>query len=448
MKKSIKKKSSRREFIKKSALGTAGLTFAFTAKSYGNILGSNERVNMAVAGLNGRGGGLTRTILKSNHGTVAYLCDVDRRAMEKVKKGVKEKSNQDPKLEKDFRKILEQKDVDALVIAAPDHWHTPMSIQALQAGKHVYVEKPCGHNGAEGEMLVAAQRKYGKVVQMGNQQRSAPTSIQAMKDIKEGIIGDVYYAKAWYANKRGGIGRGKAMPVPEWLDWELWQGPAPRVNFQDIFVHYNWHWFWNWGTGEVCNNGTHEIDICRWALGVDYPTKVSSTGGRFHYNDDWEFYDTQSVSFEFEGGKALNWEGRSCNNFKFWDRGRGSSIHGTKGTIVLDRNKYIVYDQDNKVIKEMDEKTMSATMNTVGEGGLDVYHMNNFTDVIREGVEQNSPILEGHKSVVLCHLGNIAQKVGRSLKTDPTNGHILKNRKAMKMWGREYEKGWNPKEYV
>lgn len=445
MSKKNKRKTTRRSFVKTSILGTAGLSFAFSARSYANILGANDRVQLAVAGLNGRGGGLVGSILECNNAVINYLCDVDHRAMDKSQQNISKKAGYSPKLEKDVRKILEQKDLDAIVIAAPDHWHTPMAIMALQAGKNVYVEKPCGQVPAEGELLVQAQKKYGKVVQMGNQQRSAPTSIQAVKDIREGIIGEVHYAKCWYVNKRGTIGTGKPAPVPEWLDWDLWQGPAPRVTFRDNLVHYNWHWFWHWGTGESCNNGTHEIDVCRWALGVDYPVSVLSSGGRYHFNDDWEFYDTQLVDMEFPGGKLINWEGRSCNNHLMYDRDRGSIIHGTKGTIILDRNKYVAYNQDRKIIKELDEKTMSATTDTVGRGGLDVYHLNNFLDGIRGTGQLNSPILEGHKSVLLCHLANIAQKTGEKLYTDPTNGHILKNKKAAKLWSKEYEKGWEPR---
>ena len=238
---------------------------------------------------------------------------------------------------------------------------------------------------------------------------------------------------------------GKETAVPGWLDWELWQGPAPRRKFKNNIVHYNWHWFWNWGTGEINNNGTHEMDICRWALGVEYPVRVSSSGGRFHFKDDWEFYDTQIANFEFEGGKMITWEGMSCNSYKINGLGRGATIHGTKGTILLIRNYYHAFDLKGKKIKEQYEKQKSATTNTVGAGGLDGYHMNNFMNAIRVGEKQNSPIVEGHKSNLMCHLGNISQKLGRTLQTDAKSGRILKDKEAMQMWGREYEKGWEPK---
>ncbi len=438
-------KKTRRDFIKKTAIASVAATVGMSAKSYANILGANDRLVVGVAGVRSRGRALISGVAKIPNTKIQYVCDVDSREENRTTQLVMEKNNTSPSFYTDVRKLLEQKDLDVLMIATPDHWHAPMSIMALQAGKHVYVEKPCSHNPAEGELLVAAQKKYGKVVQMGNQQRSAPTSMQAIKDIQDGIIGEVYAGKAWYYNKRGSIGIGKKVAVPDWLDWSLWQGPAPRQDYRDNLVHYNWHWFWNWGTGEVNNNGAHEIDICRWALGVNYPTKVTSAGGRYHFKDDWEFYDTQVASFEFDDDKVITWEGNSCNPYKISKTDRGSSIHGTKGTIVLTRNYYQLYDMDNNLVKELKESEVSATTNLVGGGGLDAYHIGNFADAIRTGVTQHSPIDEGHKSVLLCHLANIAQATGDTLKTDPTNGRILKNRKAMKMWKRDYAKGWEPK---
>ena len=179
-----------------------------------------------------------------------------------------------------------------------------------------------------------AMNKHGKLIQMDNQRRSFPTLINAVREVREGIIGDVYFGKSWYTNNRKAIGVGKKIPPPETLDFNLWQGPAPRREYRDNLVHYNWHWFWHWGTGEACNNGTHEIDCCRWFLGVDYPVKVTSSGGRYAYKDDWQTPDTQVASFEFENGKAITWEGRSCNNYPVEGSGRGFIIYGTKGTLV------------------------------------------------------------------------------------------------------------------
>lgn len=436
---------SRKDFLKKLAMGGAGLTLGLSAKSYGNIAGANEQVNFGVVGLNGRGKALMRAVQDTQNANLGYLCDVDSRVLGEAASMAKNDFGINPKTEGDIRKLLEQDDLDAIAIATPDHWHAPMAIMAANAGKHVYVEKPCSHNPHEGELLIKAQQKTGQVIQMGNQQRSAPTSMQAVQDIKDGLIGEPYFGKAWYSNQRGPIGSAVNAPVPDWLNWELWQGPAPRKSFEDVWVHYNWHWHWNWGTGEINNNGTHEIDICRWALGVDYPKRVTSSGGRYHYNDAWQFYDTQIANFEFQDEKVITWEGKSCNPFEYHDRGRGATIHGTEGTVLLDRNGYMAWDLDGEMIKEMKEEAKSATTDTVGAGNLDLLHMQNFVDVIRTDAEQHSPIDEGHKSNLLCHLGNIAQENGGSLQTDPQNGKIIGNRDAMRMWSRQYEPGWEPK---
>lgn len=437
---------NRRDFVKSAGVAGLGLSLAGGVLPAFGKNAPNEKIVVAIMGLNGRGSALTSEISLLDGYEIAYICDVDENA---VAKGIEivtkqNKQKKKPKGIKDFRTALDDKDVDALVIAAPDHWHAPASIMALQAGKHVYVEKPCGHNPKEGEMLIEAQQKYGKIVQMGNQQRSALESIKAVDEIRNGVIGTPYFAKAWYAATREGIGNGKKAPVPEWLDYDLWQGPAPRVPYQDNLIHYNWHWFKNWGTGEICNNGTHEIDVCRWALGVDYPVKVSSSGGRYHYNDDWEFYDTQVANYDFEGDKTITWEGRSCNGRPVEGRGRGSAIYGTEGTMIIDRNGYVLYDMDNKKIKEVSPETKNATMDTVGGDQLTSLHIINFQDAIRTGAEQNAPITEGHKSVLLCHLGNIAHELGQMLTIDPKNGHVKDNAEAMKMWGREYAPGWEP----
>ena len=431
----------RRTFLKQASVAGVGLS---TIGIWSANASPNEKLVAAVMGVNGRGAGLAQAFAKADNCDVAYICDVDSSAIASTIKGLQEISPEiSPKGEEDVRRILEDDDVDVLVIAAPDHWHAPASIMAMQAGKDVYVEKPCSYNPGEGEMMVAAQERYNRVIQMGNQQRSSVESAQIIQAIKEGIIGRAYYARAWYANTRGSIGRGQQAPVPEWLNYDLWQGPAPRVPYMDNVVHYNWHWFLHWGTGEVCNNGAHEIDIARWALGVDFPERVVSAGGRFHYDDDWEFFDTQVVTYNFGDNKAITWDGRSCNGLPAEGRGRGTSIHGEYGTVILDRSGYVVYDKDNSEIwKRTRASDQEATLDIRGGGGLTDRHIANFLAVIREGVSQASPIDEGHKSTLLCHLGNIAQITGRALQCDPSNGHILNDEEAMGHWNRTYEPGW------
>lgn len=434
----------RRHFIKTTAAGGVGLGVAFRSARAGVSYAANDTITVAVMGVKGRGHALAESFARQANSEVLYVCDVDSRAVDETSAAVRDLQDRAPNGVIDFRRALDDADLDALVIAAPDHWHAPATIMALQAGKHVYVEKPCGHNPREGELLVEAQARYNRVVQMGTQQRSAPSTIEAMHMIWEGAIGRPYLARTWYANTRGPIGFGKTASVPDWLDYELWQGPAPRTAFRDNIIHYNWHWFWNWGTGEVCNNGTHEIDIARWALGVDFPTRVNSNGGRYHFNDDWEFYDTQHVAYDFEGEKTITWEGRSCNGLPVLSRGRGTSVHGTEGTMIMDRDGYVMYDLDNNVVEELEEGAGEATLDTTGGGGMTDRHIANFLAAIRTEEDLNSPILEGHKSVLLCHLGNVAQITGETLYCDQRNGHLVGNPQAMKYWSREYEPGWEP----
>ena len=398
---------------------------------------ANDHISVAVMGVNGRRAVLAKTFAAQPNTDVRYICDVDMRVTEKVVAGMSK-----AKGVSDFRRALEDKDVDALAIAAPDHWHAPATLLALDAGKHVYVEKPCGHNPREGELLVEAQKRHGHIVQMGNQQRSARTSIEIIEAIHNGLIGRPYFARAWYANTRGPIGHGKVAEVPEDLDYDLWQGPAPHTPYRDNVVHYNWHWFWCWGTGEICNNGTHEIDVCRWALNVDYPTRVTSAGGRYHFDDDWEAYDTQVASFEFDDGKTITWEGRSCNGRPIENRGRGASIHGEKGTVVLDRSGYVVYDNDNNEIKSNLNEANEGALDTRGGGGMTAAHILNFLEAVRGKEKPRGLIDEGHKSVLLCHLGNIAQRTGRALQCDAKTGHVVDDSKAMKLWSWEYASGW------
>jgi predicted dehydrogenase len=344
----------------------------------------------------------------------------------------------------DIRRVLDDKNVDAIVIAAPDHWHTPATILALQAGKHVYLEKPTGHNPREDELVAEAGRKYKHHVQVGTQARSHPQTVEIVQAIREGLVGTPYLARAWYANTRGTIGKGKVVPVPSTLDYELWQGPAPRTPYRDNVVHYNWHWFKQWGTGEICNNGTHEIDVGRWALGVDYPTSVFATGGRFHFADDWEFPDTQEVTFEFEGGKSIIWQGQSCNGLHLYGRPRGTAILGTGGSAVIDRDGYVVYDLKNTVVRQSAPIAKGDNLNTVGDDPLTQLHVDNFTNAVRTGSTLTAPIEDGAKTGMLTHLGTISHQVGRKLTIDPKNGHIIGDADAAKLWSREYDPRWKP----
>jgi predicted dehydrogenase len=443
--------NTRREFLRKSvaasAVVTGGILPGFSALSYSQIMGSNEKIRIAVMGVNSRGNALAQTFAGQTNCDVIHVCDVDCRAIDKCRKMLEAvQQNVKTTAFKDFRQSLESKDIDALVVAAPDHWHAPAALLAIQAGKHVYVEKPCSHNPAEGELLVKAAGKYGKVIQMGNQRRSYPNVIKAIQELRNGTIGRPYLGKGWYTNNRGPIGIGKEVAVPEWLDWNLWQGPAPRKAYKDNIVHYNWHWRWHWGTGEALNNGTHMVDLLRWGLGVDYPTKVSSSGGRYRYQDDWETPDTQIINFEFGNSIAMTWEGRSCNGKTIEGSTVGALFYGENGSLLIDGNTYTVFDLQSKVVKEVkDEKIIDARNLSNPGSDLDGLHIQNFFASIKTEEKLNSDIDSGHKSTLLVQLGNISQRIERTLNIDPKTGHILDDKDAMRFWQRTYEKGWEMK---
>jgi predicted dehydrogenase len=284
-------------------------------------------------------------------------------------------------------------------------------------------------------MMVAAARKHNRAVQMGSQRRSAVKIMEGIQLLKEGAIGRVYYSRGWYANTRGSIGQGKPVAVPSTLDYDLWQGPAPQRPYVDNLVHYNWHWRWHWGNGELGNNGIHALDVCRWGLGVDYPTRVVSAGGRYAFDDDQETADTHTVSFEFPGKKQILWEGLSCNRNGINQSGFGVTFHGETGSMEIGDGGFVLYDDRNKEVKK-------ANLNRG-----DTEHIVNFLEAIRseKPLSLNAEIEDGHKSTLLCHLGNIAHRTGRALTCDPQNGHILNDKDAMKLWAREYNPQWEPK---
>ncbi|WP_159471658.1 Gfo/Idh/MocA family protein [Dyadobacter sp. 3J3] len=443
----------RRDFLKKIAVASSGIAFGgsalgFSAKSYNRIIGANELIRVATIGVNSRGKSMSATFAGQKNTEVGTVCDVDSRAIPLAIEEIKKiKPDAAPKPEKDCRKVLEDKSIDAIYIATPDHWHAPLTIMGCQAGKHVYVEKPLSHNPREGELAVEAARKYKRVVQMGAQRRSAPVLTQGINELHQGIIGRVYLAKTWYTNNRKSTFL-KPGTVPAWLDYDLWQGPAPRMSFKEGLIHYNWHWFWHWGTGEALNNGTHEVDVARWGLGVDFPTRVSSVGGRYEFKDDWETPDTQVVAMDYPGRVSLVWESRSSNGRKIEGLDRGIIFYGENGSLDTGGDSYTVYDLDGKKIKEVKATDQAADIqgrNTASPSlGMDNLHVMDFLDAIKNNRKPNCDVEIGFKSVVAMQLGNIAWRVGRDLKIDPKNGHIIGDSEAEKLWSRDYEKGWKP----
>ncbi len=433
---------NRRQFLKSTAATTAAATLAsgYFIRDAAAQAGTGDRITLAVIGSGGRGTQLGAGFAAMPTVFIKTMCDVDDRNAASAAKAVaakaeKNKNTPAPGTARDLHKVLEDKDVQGVIVATPDHWHAPAAILAASAGKHVYVEKPCCHNPREGELLVAAQKKFSRVIQQGTQRRSYPKNIEAIAKLREGAIGMVLFSRGWYSNNRPSIGKGKAVPAPAELDWTLWQGPAPDREYRDNFVPYNWHWFWHWGTGECGNNGIHALDLCRWGLGVDAPLKTTSAGGRYHYADDWETPDTQFATFDF-GDKSIHWEGRSChprgveNNTGF-----GAAFYGDQGSLLIDGGGYTIYDLKNKEVGKV-----------AGASG-DAPHYQNFLDAIRanDHTKLNAPVEVGVASVLLCHLANISQRVGRTIHLDQATKQIKDDADAAKLWSREYRPGWEPK---
>ena len=444
--------TNRREFIKKTAIGTLGASLgpsihAMSAKSYARILGANDRLQIALQGLGRRYGAFLPAIAATeNNVDLRYLCDVMRSQREKAAENVAGLLPNQPVLENDIRKILDDPEIDAIFMATPDHWHAPGACMAMEAGKHVYLEKPCSHNPKEGELLVDYQKKYNKVVQMGNQQRSAPESQEIIQEIHNGVIGEAYKAIAFYVNSRGRVPNQVIQAPPEGLDWELFQGPAPRRAYTAETWDYNWHWYgWDYGTAEMGNNATHELDIARWALKVKYPKRVEVVSGKYHYKDDgWEMYDTMDATFRFAGNKTIQWDGQSRNGYDKYGAGRGTIIYGSEGSVFVDRGGYKLYDLKGELLKEQQSNNTEGGIALGGGGDMSTLHAVNFFDAIRAKAALTSPIDEGAISQMLTHYANIASRIDKAFDVDENDGRILK-RKAMKLWSRKYEPGWEIK---
>ncbi len=424
--------TERRGFLRQtSAWGLAAAAALVSQPAYGDDE-STRRVVIGVMGLS-RGRALVQQFGRQANVEIRYVCDADQQRIDACLAAMREGNLATGQGVQDFRRILDDDQVDALICAAPNHWHAPATILACQAGKHVYVEKPCSHNPWEGEAMIQVARQHAKVVQLGTQRRSSDGTRIAMERLHSGAIGRTYLARAWYNSLRGSIGRGKPAAVPATLDYDIWQGPAPRREYLDNVVHYNWHWRWHWGNGELGNNGIHSLDLCRWGLDVTYPKRVTSSGGRYAFDDDQETPDTQTVAFDFNGEKSITWEGLSCNRHG----DRFVNFYGTEGSLELDENgDFRIYDRNDKLQEEH-----------LGSSSGEAEHVANFLQAVRANNSDllNAEILQGHRSTLLCHLGNIAQRVNRALDCDDAeNGRILNDAQARQLWKREYATGWEP----
>jgi len=422
----------RREFLKLGASATMAIAAVHVSCSDAAVAADDKPLRIGVMGVNGRGGALCKAFI-AQKAEIAYVCDVDRNVLQRAVAAVANDQGKEPKGIEDLRVMLDDKTVDAIAVAAPNHWHAPATILGCSHGKHVYVEKPCSHNPREGELAVEAARKYDRVVTMGSQRRSWPAIVEAIGKLRAGELGKLHYARAWYNNRRPSIGHGKQVDPPSYLNWELWQGPAAARPFKDNLVHYNWHWHWHYGNGELGNNGVHALDVARWGMSADYPVRVTTGGGKYRHDDDQETPDTHIVTYDFPDSKSIMWEGLSWSTYGPGATQFGISFHGENGTLVIVDSGYKIFDTKNEEVNAV-----------TGRGG-DADHVANFIDCIRTGKRPNADIEEAHKSTLLCHLGNISYRVNRVLTTSPENGHIQGDDEAAALWSREYQPGWEPK---
>lgn len=426
----MKAQPTRRQFIRQSgsvaALAAAGPLILRGAQSPG------RKVRVAVMGLNGRGMAHIQSFLAQPDVEIAYVCDVDSRALAKGAKAVEKRQSTPPKTIEDFRHALDDQSLDAISIATPNHWHAPATILACAAGKHVYVEKPASHNPRESQWMVAAAAKHNRHVQMGDQRRSWPWVQEAVAKVQAGEIGKVTFARTWYNNARPSIGHGKRVPVPDWLNYELWQGPAPERPFVDNLVHYNWHWRWHWGNGELGNNGIHALDVARWGLQVDHPKSVCCGGGRYQFDDDQETPDIYLTTFDF-GHCGASWESHSHHPYGFEHAQFGITFYGDQGLVIIAGNEYRILDPNGK-----ERFTYQGKWN-------DADHFGNFIRAIRDGEKLHSPIADAERSTMLCHLGNIAWRTGKTLHLNPATGQLKSQADAEGLWEREYRPGWREK---
>ena len=430
-------RTPRRQFIKSSSvsistLATVHLTSGLRAAS------PNEKVSLGIIGPGGMGRNHIVNINKRKDVEIAFVCDPDTSHQANAAKLVESGTGIKPKQVGDLREILEVKSVDAVFIATPDHWHAPAAILAAEAGKHVYVEKPCSHNVHEGRLMIEAARRNKRVMQVGTQSRSTKHVMKAMELLHNGAIGRVLVAKAWNSQKRSSIGKAAPSAPPSHLDFETWLGPASNLPYQRNMLHGIWRWWRAFGTGDMGNDGVHDLDIARWGLGVTtHPRRIAALGGKYFFDDDQQFPDTQNVLFEYapsaEDGRPrqLIFEQRIWAPYFEQGYENGNAFYGTNGFMLLGKHGgWKLIGSRNKLREQMS-----------GSPDLRAHH-DDFFRSIREGGTPNADIEIGHLSSSLCHLGNIATRIGRVLEFDPKHEQIADDVEANAMLSREYRKHW------
>ena len=426
-------RATRRDFLAGAAVGTAA---ALVPSARSRAAGANERVRVAIIGAGNQGKRHCQSLLTLKDAEIAYVCDIDEQRLgeqvartEGRAKGVS-----------DFRRIFDDPTVDAVTLPVPDHWHVPAALLALDAGKHIYVEKPCSHNIREGRMLVDAVKRHKKVAAHGTQSRSTPGIQEAMQMLREGVIGDVLITKCWNWQMRKDIGRKQPSDPPKHVNYDLWVGPAEWMPFQENRFHYDWHWWYNFGTGDVGNDGAHEFDISLWGLGVDqHPSNATAVGGKYFFDDDQQYPDTAQVTLEWPGDgkpggrRMLIYEQRLWSTNYPFNVDAGNEFIGTKGRMFISkRGKFEVFGDRNV---RVDSKLKGGTKAEVE------FNHQNWLDCIRNGGTPNANIEIAHRTATAAHLGNIAIRLGRSLRFDPVTEQIAGDDEAAKLLTRQYREG-------
>lgn len=423
--------TTRRVFLQ--GAGTAAIALSATASI--RAAQAAEKATVAVIGTGGMGSSHVRALSARNDVDLAWLCDVDAKRVASAAEVVKQAKGKTPQTTGDLRQILQDKSVDAVWIATPDHWHTPAALLALDAGKHVYVEKPCSHNVREGRLLVDAAQRTGKVVQVGTQSRSTACVMEGIQHVLSGEIGDVLVSKAWNSQLRGSIGKREPGTPPSDLDFDTWLGPAPEVPYRPNLLPGIWRWWYDFGCGDIGNDGVHDIDVALWGLGVDtHPTRVSCFGSKLYFDDDQQFPDTQYSVCDYapdsKTGKAKKFifEQRIWTPYTQEGYENGAAFYGTKGVLIMGHSVgWKLYGPRNKLLAE---KTGSADLEA---------HHTNFLDCIRGKVKQtNAHPMVGHLAATIVHLSNIAARVDSVLHFDPQTEKITNNETAANLVKRKY----------
>jgi predicted dehydrogenase len=430
---------NRRHFI----MGGPTVAAASLLRTGSTTQANERRIRVAVIGCGNQGGSHIRSLGTLANVEIAYLCDVDSQRLAKAVSQVGGAQGVS-----DLRKVLDDSSVDAVTIATPDHWHAPAALLALEAGKHVYVEKPWAHNVRESQMLLKAARRQDRVVAHGTQSRSSPGIQSAIHMLHEGVIGEVLTARCWNWQLRKNIGHAAPSQPPPDVDYDTWVGPAEMLPFQANRFHYDWHWWYNFGCGDLGNDGIHELDLALWGLGVDtHPATVTAGGGKYYFDDDQQFPDTQQIIFEYPGDgrvgsrKMLVYEQRLWSTNYPFNVDSGVEFHGAEGRMLLSkRGKFEVLGQRNARLDLAPKADVKVSV---------MENQQNWINCILSGGSPHANINTAHRAVLAVHLGNIATRLGRTLRFDPAGERLLGDEEASQMLGRAYRRGghWSvPKE--